>query len=304
MPWAAVHDRLPYHHNRTRQAPRTSLPHQGGDVADRWCHYVRIVGVPRSPRASFGVMLAELRLADAVHRVLPVMEEAWVVPADFPMPDLEDVLPSTEEAAVLAAYRARKRRHGDMERGGLVQPRSADTGSPADASRGAPAGPAALPAPGSPIHELGFHGPGGGEGEARVWNSAGPGAGPRGGAALSSAANTDWDRYPAARDDGSGLAPEGRWAEKRHEGSPGTARDDFGDGWPADAGGGDVRARQDHGDRRKGEVGRVADSCDYPAWLSASQKDGGSHAAAVRDCPMCRTDGGQCRGGDAPGGRQ
>ena len=122
MPWAAVHDRLPYHHNRTRQAPRTLLPHQGGDVADRWCHYVRIVGVPRSPRALFGVMLAELRLADAVHRVLPVMEEAWVVPADFPMPDLEDVLPSTEEAAALAAYRARKRRHGDMSVAALFSP--------------------------------------------------------------------------------------------------------------------------------------------------------------------------------------
>jgi len=70
VPLAAVHERLPYHHDPTRQAPSTLLPHQVGTVADRRCHYVRILGVPRSPQAPVGVMLAEPRLADAVPRSL------------------------------------------------------------------------------------------------------------------------------------------------------------------------------------------------------------------------------------------
>jgi len=71
VPWAAVHERLPYHRDPTRQAPSTLLPHQVGTVADRWRHYVRIVGVPLSPQAPLVVMLAEPRLADAVPRSLP-----------------------------------------------------------------------------------------------------------------------------------------------------------------------------------------------------------------------------------------
>jgi len=87
VPWAAVHERLPYHHDPTRQSPSTLLPHQVGTVADRRRHYVRIMGVPRSPHAPLGVMLAEPRLADAVPRSLPVTEEAWAVPAGFPLSD-------------------------------------------------------------------------------------------------------------------------------------------------------------------------------------------------------------------------
>ena len=90
------------------------------------------------------------------------------MPAGFTLSDPGDVPPSTEEAAASAAYRARKRRHADMERRGPIQPGSADNGSPADASPGASAGPAAFSAPASPIHRLGSHGPGGGERDARA----------------------------------------------------------------------------------------------------------------------------------------
>ena len=38
VPWAAVHERLPYHHDPTRQAPSTLLPDQVGTVADRRRH--------------------------------------------------------------------------------------------------------------------------------------------------------------------------------------------------------------------------------------------------------------------------
>jgi len=247
-------------------------------------------------------MLAEPRLASVVPRALSVTEEAWAVPAGFTLPDPGGVPPSTEEAAASVAYRARKRRQADMERSGPVQPGSADTGSLADAFPGAPAGPAAFPAPGWPIHELGSHGPVVGEGEARAWCSAGPAAGPRGGAASPSAANTDWDRYPATRDDGSGSAPDGRWANERHDDYPVSAVSVFCGGWPADAGGGAVGARRDHGDRREGEVGRGADAWDGRAGPAAIQDDGRTHAAASRDGPMRRNDGGQGREGDAPGG--
>jgi len=303
VPWAAVHDRLPYHHDPTCQDPSTLLPHQVGTVADRWRHYVRIVGVPRSPRARLGVMLAEPRLADAVQRSLPVTEEAWAVPAGFLLSDPGDVPPSTEGAAASATYHARKRRHADMERGGPVQPGSANPGSPAGAPPAVPAGPAAFLAPGSPILALVSHGPGGGDGKACAWGSAGPGAGPRGGAASPSAANTDWARYPAARDDGSRSAPDGRWAEERHDDYPDTAGAEFDDGWPADAGGGAGGARHDPGDRGEGGPGRGAGAWDECAWPAASQGDGRSHAAASRDGPMMRTDGGQGRERDAHGGR-
>jgi len=119
-----------------------------GTVADRRNHYVRIVGVPRLPHAPQGVMLAEPRLADAVPRSLPVTEQAWEVPAGFPLSDPGDVPPSTEEAAASAADRARKRRHADMERGGPAQPGSANPGSPVGAAPDVPVGPAAFPAPG------------------------------------------------------------------------------------------------------------------------------------------------------------
>jgi len=180
VPWAAVHERQSYHHDPTRQAPSALLPHQVGTVADRRRHFVRIVGVPRSPQAPLGVMLAEPRLADAVPRSLPVTEEAWAVPAGFPLSDPGDVPPSTEEAATSAAYHALKRRHADMEHGGPAQPGSANPGSPFGAAPNVPVRPAAFPAPGSPIHELGSRGTGGCEGEVGACRSAGPGAGPRG----------------------------------------------------------------------------------------------------------------------------
>ena len=303
VPWAAVHLRLPYHHDPTRQAPSTLLPHKVGTVADRRRHCVRIVGVPRSPQAPLGFMLAERRLVDAVPRSLPVTEEAWAVPTGFPLSDPGDIPPSSEEASASTAYYARKRRNADMERGGPAQPGSANPGSQAGAAPDVPVGPAAFPAPGSPIHELGSHGPGGGEGEARACRSAGPGAGPRGGAAPPSAANTGWDRYPPARDDGSGVATGGRWAEERHEDYTYTACAEFGDGWPAAAGGGAGGASHDPGDRMDGGFGRGAGAWDDRAWPAASQGNGRSSAAAGRDGPMRRTDGGQGRGRDAHAGR-
>ena len=83
VPWAAVHDRQPYHHDPKWNASRTLLPHQVGTVADRQCHYVRVVNVPRTPQAPLGVMLAEPRLADVASRELPVTTEPWAVPAGF-----------------------------------------------------------------------------------------------------------------------------------------------------------------------------------------------------------------------------
>jgi len=303
VPWAAVHERQPYQHDPTRQAPSTLLPHQVGTVAVCRRPYVRIVGVPRSPQASLGVMLAEPRRADAVPRSLPVTEEAWAVPADFPLSDTGDVPPSTEEAAASAAYHARKWRHAGMERGGPAQPGSANPGYQAGAAPDVPVGPAAFPAPGSLIHELGSHGPGSGEREARARRSACPGAGPRGGAASPSAANTDWDRYPTARDDGSGAVPDGRWAEERHDDYPDTAGAEFRAGWPIYAGSGAGGTRRDPGDRMDGRLGRGAGAWDDRAWPAASLGDGRSPAAAGRNGPMTRTDGGQGRGRDAHAGR-
>jgi len=148
VPWAGVHERLPYHHDPTRQAPSTLLRHQVGTVADRRRHYVRIACVPRSPHAPLGVMLAELRLAGAVPRSLPVTEKAWAVPDGFPLSDPGDVSPSTEEVAASAAYHARKRRHADMERGGPAEPELANPRSPVGAAPDVPIGPAAFPASG------------------------------------------------------------------------------------------------------------------------------------------------------------
>jgi len=67
-------------------------------------------------------MLAELRLADVAPPALPVTAEPWAVPAGFLSSDPDTVPPSAEEAAASAAYRARKRRHADMARGGPAQP--------------------------------------------------------------------------------------------------------------------------------------------------------------------------------------
>jgi len=35
VPWAAVHNRLPFHHDLSRLSPSTMLPHPVGTVADR-----------------------------------------------------------------------------------------------------------------------------------------------------------------------------------------------------------------------------------------------------------------------------
>jgi len=143
--WAAVHERLPYHQDPARQAPGTLLPHQVGTVAARRRHYVRVVGVPRSPQAPLGVMLADPRLPDAVPRSLPVTEQAWAVPDGFSLSDPGNVPSSTEETAASAAYHARKRRHADTERGGPAQSDSAIPGSPVGAAPDGPVAPAAFP---------------------------------------------------------------------------------------------------------------------------------------------------------------
>jgi len=122
VPWAAVYDLLPYHHDTTGQAPSTLLPHQKGTVAVGRRHYVRVVSVLRSPQAPLGVMLAEPRLADVAPRALPVTMEPWAIPAGFTSSDPDAVPKSTEKAAASAAYRARKRCHADMARGGPALP--------------------------------------------------------------------------------------------------------------------------------------------------------------------------------------
>ena len=101
--WEAVHDWLPYHHDPSRHAPSTLLPHQVGPVADRRCHNVRVVSLPRSPQAPLRVLLAEPRLADVAPPALHVSAEHWAVPAGFPSSDPDAVPPSAEEAAASAA---------------------------------------------------------------------------------------------------------------------------------------------------------------------------------------------------------
>jgi len=155
VPWEAVNDRLRYQHDPSRHAPSTLLPYQVGTVADRRCHYVRFVSVPRSPQALLGVLLAEPRLADVAPPALPVTAEPWAVPAGLPSSEPDAVPPSAEEAAASAAYRARKRRHADMARGGPAQPGFPASGSQAVASPGAAAGPATFPASGPPGGERG-----------------------------------------------------------------------------------------------------------------------------------------------------
>jgi len=140
VPWEAFHDRLPYHQEPSRHAPSTLLPHQAGTVADRRCHYVRVVIVPRSPQAPLGVLLAEPRLANVAPPALPVTAEPWAVPAGFPSTDPDTIPPAAKQAAASAAYRARKRRHAYLARGGPAQPGLPASGSQAVASPGAAAG--------------------------------------------------------------------------------------------------------------------------------------------------------------------
>jgi len=102
----------------------TMLAHQVGTVADRRCHNVLVVNVPRTPQAPLGVILEEPRLADVAPRALPVTTEPFAVPAGFPTSHPDTVPPRADETAASAAYRARKRRHADMARGGLPQPGS------------------------------------------------------------------------------------------------------------------------------------------------------------------------------------
>jgi len=275
VPWAAVHELLPYHHDPTRQAPSTLLPHQVGTVADRRRHYVLLVGVPLSPHAPLGVMLAEPRLAGAVPRSLPVTEEAWAVPGGFPLSDPGDVPPSTEEVAASAAYHARKRRHADMERGGPADPGVANPGSPVGAAPDVPVGPAAFPASGGRWDEErhddypGMAGAEFGDG----WPAAAVGG--AGGAR----------RDPGDHTDGGVGHGAGVWDDRA---------------WPA-ASQGDSRSRAAAGrddpmGRADGGQGRGRDAHADRHWVEAPQHDGGGYptggagAAAgwQRDAPAGR----------------
>jgi len=275
VPSAAVHERLPYHHDPTRQAPSTLLPHQVGTVADRRRHYVRIVCVPRSPHALLGVMLAEPRLAGAVPRSLPVTEEAWAVPAGFPLSEPGDVPPSTEEVAASAAYHARKRRHADMERGGPAEPGVANPGSPVGAAPDVPVGPAAFPASGGRWdeerndHYPGMAGAEFGDG----WPAAAVGG--AGGAR----------RDPGDHMDGGVGRGAGVWDDRA---------------WPA-ASQGDSRSRpaacrDDPMGRASGGQGRGRDAHAGRPWDAAPQHDGkgyptvgaGAAAGSQRDAPAGR----------------
>jgi len=198
VPWAAVHDLLPYHHDTTRQAPSTLLPHQVGTVPDGGCHNVRIVSVLRSPQAPLGVMLAEPRLADAAPRALPVTTEPWAIPAGFPSSDPDAVPPSAEEAAASAAYRARKRRHADMARGAPAQP-----------------GP----------HPPGPRDPEEDEEEASAGDPEGSDDYPRGFSALTLAGSAEWEQRVAVRADGAGAAHDERWDATWRGDHAGTAVD-------------------------------------------------------------------------------
>jgi len=256
VPWAAAQEGLPYHPDPTRQAPSTLLSHQVGTVADRRRHNVRIVGVPRSPHAPLGVMLAEPRLAAAVLRSLPVTEEAWAVPASFPLSDPGDVPPSTEEVVASAAYHARKRRHDDMERGGPAQPGVANPGSPVGATPDVPVGPAAFPASGGRWNE---------ERHDDYPGMAGAEFG---------------DGWPAAAVDGAGGAC--RNPGDRMEGGEGRGAGVWDDRvWPA-ASQGDSRSRAAAGrddpmGRADGGHGRGRDAHAGRHWDAAPKHDGGGY---------------------------
>jgi len=160
-------------------------------VADRRCHYARVVSVPRSPQAPLGVLLAEPRLVDVAPPALPVTAEPWAVPAGFPSSDPDTFPPSAEEAAASAAYRARKRRHANMARGGPAQPGFHAPGSQAVACPGAADGPANFPASGPPVGEPGPRDSEEDEGEASAGGPDGSAAGPRGSAASTLAGSAE-----------------------------------------------------------------------------------------------------------------
>jgi len=222
VPWAAVHDLLPYHHDTTRQAPSTLLPHQVGTVADGRCHYVRVVSVLRSSQAPLVVMLAEPRLADVAPRALPVTTQPWAIPAGFTSSDPDAVPPSAEEAAASAAYRARQRRHADMARGGP-----------------------ALPGPRRPRPRD----PEGDEDEASAGDPGGCDAYPRGFSASILAGSTEWGQRAAVCEDGAGAAhDECRDATWRGD-HAGAAGDRPGRGWASESGGGAAAPRRDRDER-------------------------------------------------------
>jgi len=129
-------------------------------------------------------MLAEPRLADVAPRALPVTTEPWAVPAGFTSPDPDAVPPSTEEAAASAAYRARKRRHADMARGGPALPVS---------------------------HRPGPRDPEGDEEEASAGDPGGPDAYSRGFFASTLAGSAEWGPRAAVREDRAGTAHGERW---------------------------------------------------------------------------------------------
>jgi len=288
VPWAAIHKRLPYNHDPTRQARSTLLPHQVGTVADRRRHYVRSMGVPRSPHAPLEFMLAEPRLADAVPRSLPVTEEARARPVGFPLSDPGDVPTSTEEAAASAAYHARKRRHADMELHGPAQPGSANPGSPVGAAPDVPVGPAAFPAPGGRWDEErhddypGMAGAEFGDGwpAAAVDGAGGAGRGPgdRMDGVVGRGAGVWDDRaWPAAiHGDNRSLAAAGRDdLMRRTDGGQGRERD-------AHAGGHwDAAPPHDGGRYPTGGAGAAAgsprDASTGRLWDAEPQKDGGSY---------------------------
>jgi len=84
----------------------------------------------------------------------------------------------------------------------------------------------------------------------------------------------------------------------------GGAGADCGSGWPTNAGGGAVGARLDNGARWEGGDVRGADAGDPRTLPAASQDDGRAHVASGRGGPKGRSDHGQGRRGDTPGGRQ
>jgi len=196
--WAAFHDLLPYHHDTTRQAPSTLLPHRMSTVADGRCHYVRDVSVLRSPQAPLGVMLAEPRLAGVAPRALPVTTGPWATPAGFPSSDPDAVPPSAEEAATSAAYRARKRRHASMARGSPPQPE---------------------------LHRLGPRDPEGDEEEASAGDPGGSDAYRRGFSASTLSSSAEWGQRVAVREDGAGAARDERWDATWRGDHAGTAGD-------------------------------------------------------------------------------
>jgi len=275
VPWAAVHDLLPYHHDTTRQAPSTLLRHQVGTVADGLRHYVRVVNALWTPQAPLGVMLAEPRLADVAPRALPVTTEPWAIPAGFTSPEPDAVPPLTEEAAASAAYRVRKRRHADMARGGP-----------------------ALPGPNRP----GPRDPEGYEEEASAGDPGGPDASSRGFSASTCVCSAEWGPRAAIREDRAGTAHGERWDATWRGDHADTAGDRPGRGWAFESGGGAAAPCRDRDERWKGGAGRRADVRDDRVWSAAGPSDGRGYMAAGRDEPAWPSDGGQGRDGGASGG--